>query len=199
VGSSDRKQPGLIPVIAVLVARWCSGTGIQTVASRAQQRIASRAPNGQAPNGSRWQYRTDPVKQTKCWYLRAEGEAISQKPAVQEKQRTVHRINAGAATVTISGALRTGRCLISGSIQGGSQLAAKRAPQVGIGRSSRLGPVPTKWRGLTSSNPPAPGKWRGLTLRSASASKVAWPDLQREAVAPRRGPIHKIPQRTGGT
>jgi hypothetical protein len=28
------------------------------------------APTGKAPPGSHWHYRTDPVKQTKCWYLR---------------------------------------------------------------------------------------------------------------------------------
>lgn len=28
------------------------------------------APTGKTPPGSHWHYRTDPVKQTKCWYLR---------------------------------------------------------------------------------------------------------------------------------
>jgi hypothetical protein len=29
------------------------------------------APTGKTPPGSHWHYRTDPVKQTKCWYLRS--------------------------------------------------------------------------------------------------------------------------------
>jgi hypothetical protein len=33
------------------------------------------APTGKAPPGSHWHYRTDPVKQTKCWYVRSDGEA----------------------------------------------------------------------------------------------------------------------------
>jgi hypothetical protein len=30
------------------------------------------APAGKTPPGSHWHYRTDPVKQTKCWYLRSD-------------------------------------------------------------------------------------------------------------------------------
>jgi hypothetical protein len=30
------------------------------------------APTGKAPPGSHWHYHTDPVKQTKCWYLRSD-------------------------------------------------------------------------------------------------------------------------------
>jgi len=30
------------------------------------------APTGKAPAGSHWHYHTDPVKQTKCWYLRSD-------------------------------------------------------------------------------------------------------------------------------
>jgi hypothetical protein len=30
------------------------------------------APAGKTPAGSHWHYRTDPVKQTKCWYLRSD-------------------------------------------------------------------------------------------------------------------------------
>jgi hypothetical protein len=33
------------------------------------------APTGKTPPGSHWHYRTDPVKQTKCWYLRSQGDA----------------------------------------------------------------------------------------------------------------------------
>jgi hypothetical protein len=33
------------------------------------------APTGKTPAGSHWHYRTDPVKQTKCWYLKSDGEA----------------------------------------------------------------------------------------------------------------------------
>jgi hypothetical protein len=33
------------------------------------------APAGKTPAGSHWHYRTDPVKQTKCWYLKSDAEA----------------------------------------------------------------------------------------------------------------------------
>jgi hypothetical protein len=41
------------------------------------------APAGKTPPGSHWHYRTDPVKQTKCWYLRSDGEA-AQSPAAAD-------------------------------------------------------------------------------------------------------------------
>ena len=34
--------------------------------------ICLPAPAGKTPPGSHWHYRTDPVKQTKCWYLRSD-------------------------------------------------------------------------------------------------------------------------------
>src|SRR5262249_39419383 len=39
------------------------------------------APTGKTPPGSHWHYRTDPVKQTKCWYLRSQGDAAAQPAA----------------------------------------------------------------------------------------------------------------------
>ena len=37
------------------------------------------APNAKAPQGSSWHFHRDPLKQRKCWYLRAEGQATEQK------------------------------------------------------------------------------------------------------------------------
>jgi hypothetical protein len=40
-------------------------------AARAEENCLP-APTGKTPPGSHWHYRTDPVKQTKCWYLRSD-------------------------------------------------------------------------------------------------------------------------------
>jgi hypothetical protein len=45
------------------------------------------APNGKAPAGNHWHYRTDPATQTKCWFLRPAAET-AQKPATQDKPET---------------------------------------------------------------------------------------------------------------
>jgi hypothetical protein len=39
------------------------------------------APAGKATPGSHWHYRTDPVKQTKCWYLKPDGDAAQSTAA----------------------------------------------------------------------------------------------------------------------
>lgn len=36
------------------------------------------APNGETPQGSHWHYRIDRVTKSQCWYLREEGEKLSQ-------------------------------------------------------------------------------------------------------------------------
>jgi len=105
-----RATAGLIPAIAVSVMALAMGSlGVDT--ARAQDTHAqdthaqeirapetrapeTRAPEnclpaatGKAPQGSHWHYRTDPATQTKCWYLRTEGDA-AQKPATQDKSET---------------------------------------------------------------------------------------------------------------
>ncbi len=72
----------LIPVVAVLLmalGNACLSTG----SARAEENCLA-APNTQPPQGSHWYYRTDPVKQSKCWHLRTEGQAI-QTPAAQQE------------------------------------------------------------------------------------------------------------------
>ena len=70
----------LIPVVAMLLVALVDGNLSSGSASAEDNCLA--APNAPAPPGSHWYYRTDPVKQIKCWYLRTEGQAI-QKPAAQ--------------------------------------------------------------------------------------------------------------------
>ena len=80
----------LIPVVAVLPVAFGNGSmGIDT--ARAEEKRAEEnclaAPNTLAAQGSHWYYRTDHVKQRKCWYLRTEGPAIREQ-AAQEQPAT---------------------------------------------------------------------------------------------------------------
>jgi len=82
----------LIPVVAMLpVAFWNGSMGIGT--ARAEEKRAEEnclaAPNTLAPQGSHWYYRTDHVKQRKCWYLRTEGPAIQEQAAQEQPEAGV--------------------------------------------------------------------------------------------------------------
>ncbi len=60
----------LVPIIAALFA----ATGIFSDSARTEEACLA-APNTLAPLGSHWRYRTDRLKQSKCWYLKAEDQA----------------------------------------------------------------------------------------------------------------------------
>ncbi len=71
----------LMPMVAMLFVALVDGS-LSTGPASAED-VCLPAPNAPAPQGSHWHYRTDPVKQSKCWYLQTEGPAF-QKQAAQE-------------------------------------------------------------------------------------------------------------------
>ena len=80
-------KAGLISVVtAVLLMAFPDGN-LSAGSARAEG-ICLAAPNAPAPQGSHWYYRTDFIKQSKCWYLRAEGLAI-ETPIAQQKSKSI--------------------------------------------------------------------------------------------------------------
>jgi hypothetical protein len=79
-------KAGLISVVAVLLMAFADGN-LSAGSARAEE-ICLAAPNAPAPQGSHWYYRTDFIKQSKCWYLRAEGQAI-ETPTAQQKPESI--------------------------------------------------------------------------------------------------------------
>lgn len=69
----------LIRVVAVVFA----GGSVNAGFARAAENCLA-APDMQPPQGSHWYYHTEPVKHSKCWYLRTKDQAI-QNPGAQEK------------------------------------------------------------------------------------------------------------------
>jgi hypothetical protein len=67
--------------IAVVVALFLSGIGtsLPIDSARAHDTCAA-APGADPPDGQHWYYRTDRMKQRKCWYLRA-AEPSTPQPA----------------------------------------------------------------------------------------------------------------------
>jgi hypothetical protein len=80
-----RAQSRLISVVAALLMALAD-RGLSSGSARAEDNCLA-APNAPAAPGSHWHYRTDSVKQSKCWYLRADDQAI-QTPAAQQKTET---------------------------------------------------------------------------------------------------------------
>ena len=79
-----------IALVALFLA-WSVGVGVPTNIARADDCLA--APNSRTPAGSHWYYYTDPVKQRKCWFLRAKDQSTQQ-------QATQDQSEAAAATDT---------------------------------------------------------------------------------------------------
>jgi hypothetical protein len=79
-------KTGWISVVAALLMAFAGGN-LSAGSARAEE-ICLAAPNAPAPQGSHWYYRTDFIKQSKCWYLRAEGQAI-ETPTAQQKLESI--------------------------------------------------------------------------------------------------------------
>jgi len=72
-------KAGLIPVALGLLAVLV-GTGFNAGSARAQDACLD-APNGPAPQGTQWYFKTDRSSQRKCWYVRSQDQAAQPAPA----------------------------------------------------------------------------------------------------------------------
>lgn len=77
----------LILVVAALLTALAEGSLIAGPA-RAEGTCLV-APNTTPPQGSHWYYRTDPATQSKCWYLRIEGQTIEKRTAQENTETNV--------------------------------------------------------------------------------------------------------------
>ncbi len=164
----------LIRVVAVLLA---SGS-VSAAFARAEENCLA-APNMQPPQGSHWYYHTEPVKHSKCWYLRTEDQAV-QKPTAQEKPEIDVSARQPAAVSSKSASYQpkleplelrpiqrpsaaSGDRLATGNIQHRAQISrvagAEKVGQPSLPPPAGAGNVP--WP-----DPPSP----------VSAGNVPWPD-----------------------
>jgi len=184
-----RARAGLIPVIAVSLTALALGS-LSVDSARAQETHAQdthaqqnclAAPSGKAPQGSRWHYRTDPATQTKCWYLRTEGDA-AQKPATQDKSETAVTATSPAAATPKAAPGQTGQeaqqprpvqAVRANSGGRPTQNSSHSGPQTDPQGSRQAGDRSAPW-----SDPPS----------QARAGNVAWPDPSRLAPGPAQPP-----------
>ena len=149
----------LTPVVAMLLAALVDGS-LNTRHVLAEDNCLS-APNARAPQGSHWYYRTDPVKQSKCWYLRTEGPA-AQKPAAQETTETKVSVEGLAATPSKSVSDQLGPSSLELRPAQAAQ-AADKPTKMNIPNNTQPNRQAANARAWP--NPPVP-----------AAAKVAWPD-----------------------
>ena len=147
----------LTPVVAMLLAALVDGS-LNTRPVLAEDNCLS-APNARAPQGSHWYYRTDPVKQSKCWYLRTEGPA-TQKHAAQEMTETKFSVEGLPATPSKSVSDQLGPSPVELRPSQAAQ-AADKPTKMNIPNNTQPNRQAGAWP-----NPPVP----------AAAAKVAWPD-----------------------
>ena len=136
----------LIAVVGVLlVALWDGSWSVQS-AHAEEECLAT--PNAPPPQGTHWYYHLNRIKQSKCWYLRTEGQAIP-KPVSQENPEA--SVVANVPRVAAPQADRdTG--------PEPQELRPIQAVPAALGQAeARAGPWP---------DPPSP----------AAADNVAWPD-----------------------
>src|SRR5262245_38809489 len=84
--------PALVPALVATLAVALPGPR----ASAATDCLA--APSEEAPEGSRWFYRTDRATQRKCWYLTQNGRKVATAPRVRARA-AVARAAVTTATV----------------------------------------------------------------------------------------------------
>jgi hypothetical protein len=69
--------------VSAIVVSVLAGTSLAAISSNPARAADDclAAPNAETPSGSHWYYRIDRATKRHCWYLRAEGEALSQTSA----------------------------------------------------------------------------------------------------------------------
>jgi hypothetical protein len=175
-------KAGLISVVTAVLLMTLADGSLSAGSARAEESCLA-SPNAQAPQGSHWYYRTDSIKQSKCWYLRAEGQAI-ETPTAQQKPESIAAKRRAAAmpkTAPDQGAPVAKQLQSVQPVPAGDrlrQLSTKDAAQAGRqGRDS----------GVTWPDPPKPG----------AADNVVRPDPPSQTSgAPQGATAQSIPEET---
>jgi len=168
-------------VVAVLL--MALGDASLDAASARPEENCLAAPKTRPPRGSHWHYRTDTVKQSKCWYLWTEGHT-SQNPAAQKKPETgvtTQRLAAGTSKTATDKAWPETQQLVQAGPAALNELrgATQDIAQAG-GQAETVAMAwpdlasPTGAGKLTLPNPPSPasGATRGATAESTPEDRA---------------------------
>ncbi len=166
----------LIPVVAMLPVAFGYGSmGIGTAGAedkRAEENCLA-APNTLAPQGSHWYYRTDHVKQRKCWYLRTTGPAIQEQAAQEQPETGVTARSptpntapdqSGSEPLELRPAEAPSPALVAKPTKGDTQDRAQASRPAGVGQAAEP-PSPARAGQVARPDPPS----------AAGTSQVAWP------------------------
>ena len=130
------------------------------------------APTGKTPPGSHWHYRTDPVKQTKCWYLSSQGDAA--QPAATGDGADA----AGAAPA--APVPKPAKPHQAAKPPGGARPSAAGAQAPAPGQAGQFTPTeaPSSMQAAPANAPPAvqgAAPWPDPQPQGATGGGVAWP------------------------
>ncbi len=183
----------LIPVVAVLPVAFGYGSmGIGT--ARAEDKRAEEnclaAPNTLAPRGSHWYYRTDHVKQRKCWYLRTTGPAIQEQAAQEQPETgvTARRptpntapAQSGSEPLELRPVEAPPPALVAKPTKGDMQDEAQASRPAGVGQAAWPEPPSPAGAGQVAwPDPPSPAGTNQVAWPApaslAGTGQVAWPD-----------------------
>ena len=182
----------LIPVVAVLPVAFGYGA-IGIGSARAEEKSADEnclaAPNTLAPQGSHWYYRTDHVKQRKCWYLRTQGPAIQEQAAQEQPETGVTARSptpntapdqSGSEPLELRPAEAPAAALVAKPTKGDMQDGAQASRPAGVGQAAWPEPPSPAGAGQVAwPQPPAPAATGQAAWPEppspAGTSQVAWP------------------------
>ncbi len=155
----------LMPVVAMLLVAFVDGNLSPGPASAQDNCLP--VPNAPAPPGSHWYYRTDRVKQIKCWYLRTEGQAI-QKPAAQERPEMDVATGPAATPSKTTPDHRPAQAVVPAPAERSMKGSITRSAQASLRATGSAGSAdnPTK-RSIQRNAQASP---------RANIDKVVWPD-----------------------
>jgi len=75
-------------LLAATALAVLAGAGLGADSARAQGATCLASPNGPAPAGTHWYYKTDQATQQKCWYTRPADQAAQVSPAQRAPSQT---------------------------------------------------------------------------------------------------------------
>jgi len=134
------------------------------------------APTGKTPPGSHWHYHTDPVKQTKCWYLRSDaGQPAAATDGADAAGATAKPAAAPKPAADAAGAEPHSRKPYQGARAGAGAKPAPAGAQPAPQAASPMQGAQTNSPPATQPPPQGAAPWPDPQPQGATGN-VAWPE-----------------------
>jgi hypothetical protein len=164
------KALSILSALFVLTAGSVGGHAVQAEVT------CLPAPTGKTPAGSHWHYHTDPVKQTKCWYLRSDaGQPAAATDGADAAGAAAKPAAAPKPTADGTGAEPHPRKPHQGARAGAGAKPAPAGAQPAPQAASPMQGAQTNSAPATQPPPQGATAWPDPQPQSATGN-VAWPE-----------------------